>query len=122
MCFDFFLLKTIKPNLLTFLFYSLKQWRFSSVNQDNMAIESCVIGHMTYSYNKIYIKTSWQYATYKRLQDLVNTASTNCCKEHIVYRRYSNDILICSSQFISRICMYSDCVVASVNIPGGFGE
>ncbi len=46
-CFDFFL-KKITPNLLKFYFYSLKQWWFSSVNQDNMAIESCVIGHVTY--------------------------------------------------------------------------
>ncbi len=64
MCFDF-LLKTITPNLLQFYFYSLKQWWFSSVNQDNMDIESGVIGPMTYSYIKIYIKIICWYATYR---------------------------------------------------------
>ncbi len=67
-CFDFFL-KTITPNLLKFYFYSHKQgwykqgW-FSSVNHNNMAIESCVIGHMTYCHIKIYSKISCWYATY----------------------------------------------------------
>ncbi len=63
MCFDFFL-KTITPKLLKFYFYAHKQGWFSSVNQDNMAIVRCVIGHMTYNtYIKIYSKISWWYAT-----------------------------------------------------------
>ncbi len=68
-CFDFFL-KTITPNLLKFYFYSLKQGRFSLVNQDNMAIESCVIGHIIYCYIKIYNKISCWYVTYESVHSL----------------------------------------------------
>ncbi len=59
-----FILKTITPNLLKFYFYSLKQGWFSSINQDQMAIESCVIDNMTYCYIKIYSKIGCRYATY----------------------------------------------------------
>ncbi len=68
--FDFFFSQNDNnKNLLKCYFYSFTQGWFSSVNSDNimnMAIESCVIGHMTYCYFKIYSKTSCWYATYNK--------------------------------------------------------
>ncbi len=61
MCSDSILKTT--PNLLKFYFYYLDQGWLSLVNQDNMTIESCVIGHMTYCYIKIYSKISWWFVT-----------------------------------------------------------
>ncbi len=57
----FFQNDNTKP--IKFYFYSLKQESFSSVNYDNMAIQSSVISHMTYGYINIHSKISYWNVT-----------------------------------------------------------
>ncbi len=95
--FRFFSKKKITPNLLKFYFYSLKQGWFSSVNQDNMTIESCVIGHMTYCYIKIYSKIGCRYATYRAvhnsfLSHYIMASSWLALCQHLVILTYQHSV------------------------------